>query len=97
MDHRSFRFDDLKKSSTSSTSPSPQCPLEDCSHQKRDGIIRMQRGAREELKMFSQPMGVPLSSLPGYAFDSKGGLGITVYVIDSGINPDHLVSMTDYQ
>jgi subtilisin family serine protease len=51
----------------------------------------------DDLKMFSQARGASLSGLPGYAYDSMGGQGITVYVIDTGINPNHPVSVTDYQ
>jgi hypothetical protein len=57
----------------------------------------MQQNARDELKMFSQARGAPLSELPGYAYDARGGQGITVYVIDSGINPNHEVRGTYYQ
>jgi len=57
----------------------------------------MQQDARDELKVISQARGAPLAGLPGYAYDSRGGRGITVYVIDTGINPDHPVSATDYQ
>ena len=56
----------------------------------------MQPGAPDELKMFSQAGSAPLSGLPGYAYDSMGGRGITVYVLDTGINPDHQVRVTDY-
>jgi cerevisin len=57
----------------------------------------MQQDARDELKMISQARGASLSELPGYAYDSRGGRGITVYVIDSGINPNHEVRGTYYQ
>ena len=85
-----------KKGST--RRPSPNCPPESCSHGKRDGTILVQQGAEDELKMFSQATGARfLAGLPGYAYDSRGGQGITVYVIDSGINPDLPVSVSDYQ
>ena len=58
----------------------------------------MQQGARDDLKMFSQARGKrSLAALPGYAYDARGGQGITVYVIDTGVNPDVPVSATDYQ
>ena len=58
----------------------------------------MQRDALNDLKMFSQARGArPLSELPGYAYDARGGRGITVYVVDTGIKPDHPVSATDHQ
>jgi len=48
--------------------------------------------------MFSQASDdAKVSELPGYAYDSTGGRGITVYIIDTGIKPDHPVSVTDYQ
>ena len=53
----------------------------------------MQQDARDDLKMFSQARGARFASaLPGYAYDSRGGQGITVYVIDTGVNPDVPVS-----
>ena len=77
---------------TNGTSWSPNCSPENCSLRKRDGTILMQQGARDELKIISQARGASLSELPGYAYDSMGGQGITVYVIDTGINPYHQVS-----
>ena len=76
---------------------SPGCPPESCSHRKRDGSILMQQDARPELKVISQSRFASFAELPGYAYDSRGGREITVYVIDTGINPDHTVSVTDYQ
>jgi len=55
----------------------------------------MQLDAPDELKMISQAKGALLSDLPGYAYDSRGGQGITIYIIDTGINPSHPVSVTD--
>ena len=57
----------------------------------------MQQGAVDDLKVLSQARGAPLPQLPGYAYDSRGGRGITVYVIETGINQGHPVSPTDYQ
>ena len=85
----------LETALTSGTPPSPNCPAENCSHRKRDGTILLQQDAHDDLKMFSQADGAPLSGLPGYAYDSVSGQGITVYVIDTGINPDHPVSVTE--
>ena len=87
----------LEKESASGTFPSPNCPSENCSHQKRDEITLMQQDAHDDLKVFSQARGASLSTLPGYAYDSRAGDGITVYVIDTGINQDHPVRVTDYQ
>jgi len=88
---------DLETESASDTPPSPNCFPENCSHRKRDGSVLMQQDARDELKVISQAQRALLSELPGYAYDSRGGRGITVYVIDTGINQDHQVSVADYQ
>ena len=84
-------------SASDSESPSSNCSTEDCSHRKRDGFITMQQTILDELKMFSQAPGASLLELAGYAFDSVGGRGITVYVIDTGIIPNHPVCVTDRQ
>jgi len=86
----------LERVSACGTPSSPKCPPES-SHQKRDGTILMQQDARDELKIFSQARGARLSALPGYAYDARGGQGITVYVMDTGINPDHPVSTLNSQ
>jgi hypothetical protein len=80
-----------------SVNPSPDCPPESCSHKKRDGDILVQLTLLEELRMISQARGARnLAELPGYVFDSVGGMGITVYVIDTGISPHHPVSVIYY-
>jgi cerevisin len=56
----------------------------------------MQQTTLDELKMFSQAPGASLLGLSSYAFDSVGGQGITVYVVDTGINQNHQVSVTDF-
>jgi len=57
----------------------------------------MQQDARDDLRVISQSRGASYSELPGYAYDARGGRGITVYVLDTGINPNHRVSVIDYQ
>jgi len=91
---RSLRVN-LEKESANDLPPSPDCPTESCSHRKRDGSILMQQNARVDLKVISQASGVPLSGLPGYAYDSRGGRGISVYVMDTGIDPSHPVSVKE--
>ena len=89
-----------KTMSADGTFLSSNCPLESCSHAKRDGTIMMQPPGLlpiDDLKMFSQANSARLSDLPGYVYDSIGGRGITVYVIDSGINPNHPVTVTTCQ
>jgi hypothetical protein len=87
---------DLETAGGSVNTPlSPDCPPESCSHGKRDGDILVQLTPLEELRMVSQARGArSLAALPGYVFDSMSGMGITVYVIDTGINPHHPVSVT---
>ena len=87
----------LERGRASGTSPPSNCPPEACSHRKRDGTILMQEDALDDLVVISQARGAELDDVPGYAYDSMGGQGITVYVFDSGINPAHEVSVTDYQ
>jgi subtilisin family serine protease len=92
---RQIPFDLETISGSVNTPPSPDCPLESCSHEKHDGDILIQATTLEELRQISQARGArSLEALPGYAFDSVSGMGITVYVIDTGINPNHPVSMT---
>ena len=83
---------DLDTSETS-TAPSPDCPPESCSNGKRDGTIFVQQKPPEDLKLFSQARGASLSALTGYAYDSMGGQGVTVYIIDTGLNSQHSVSV----
>jgi len=89
---------DLEASETN-TVPSPECPPESsgCSNGKRDGTILVQQNPPEDLKLFSQARGALLSELTGYAYDSRSGQGITVYTIDTGLNPQHSVSVTNYR
>jgi subtilisin family serine protease len=95
---RQIPFDLETVSGSVNTPPLPDCPPESCSHGKRDGNILVQLTQLEELRMISQARGAQrLAALPGYAFDSMGGMGITVYIIDTGINPNHPVSVTCYR
>jgi hypothetical protein len=61
-------------------------------HQKRDTRILLQANAREELRIISQPPDVDLATLPGFAYNSTAGKDVTVFIIDSGINPRNPVS-----
>jgi hypothetical protein len=61
-------------------------------HQKRDTRIELQENALPELRVISQPPAVPLDTLSGFAYNSTAGKDITVYIMDSGANPDHRVS-----
>jgi len=85
----------LERGRASGTSAPSNCPPETCSHRKRDGTILMQDDAQDDLVVISQASGASLDDLPGYAYDSMGGQGITVYVFDSGLYPAHEVSVTD--
>ena len=55
----------------------------------------MQQDAADDLKIFSQASGASISELPGYAYDARGGRQITVYVVDTGVHPNHPASMTE--
>lgn len=86
----------MERARTKHTPLSLNCSPESCSHEKRDGTILTQQDALDDLKLVSQARGARLAELPGYSYDSRGGQGITVYVIDTGINPNHPVSVIDY-
>lgn len=62
---------------------------------KRDEILVKDDKAPPELRLVSQPQSQPdldLDKLQNYVYDDKGGQGVTVYVIDSGVNLNHPVS-----
>lgn len=42
-----------------------------------------------ELRTVSQPKGADVYDLNGYKYNTKGGRGITVYIIDSGMNMEN--------
>ncbi|WQF76362.1 Putative peptidase S8/S53 domain, peptidase S8, subtilisin, Ser-active [Colletotrichum destructivum] len=49
--------------------------------------VRLQSVAPTELKVISQPPGsVRAADLPGFAYASEAGRGVTIYVIDTGAN-----------
>ncbi|KAK1999911.1 subtilisin-like protein [Colletotrichum falcatum] len=48
--------------------------------------IRLQSDAVDELKVISQPAGANLAELPGYGYASEAGKGVTIYVVDTGVN-----------
>jgi hypothetical protein len=52
-----------------------------------------QEDAELPLKIVSQPPDVPLDYLLGYDYMAQAGRGITIYVIDSGANLKHPVSI----
>jgi subtilisin family serine protease len=93
---RPIPYDLRETTSVNTAPPSPNCPPESCSHGKRDGNILVQATALDDLRQVSQARGARnLAALPGYAYDSLGGIGITVYIIDTGLNPNHPVSTYD--
>jgi hypothetical protein len=51
-----------------------------------------QKDASIDLVMISQPPGVELIGLTDYVFDEAAGESVTVYIVDSGLNPNHEVS-----
>jgi hypothetical protein len=61
-------------------------------HYKRDERIIEQTNQLPELFVISQPEGIPLSQLTSFNYQSTAGRDITVYIIDSGANPNNLVS-----
>jgi hypothetical protein len=72
--------------------PPSSCPGS-CKNVKRDDNIKVQTDPLIDLRMISQPPGVPLGSLPIFAYNSIAGRGITVYIMDSGANINHPVCL----
>lgn len=52
---------------------------------RRDGF-EIQENAVDDLLTISQPEGVPFDELPGFTYSPEAGYGITVYIIDTGID-----------
>ncbi|KAK2048191.1 subtilisin-like protein [Colletotrichum somersetense] len=48
--------------------------------------VSLQTDALRELKIISQPPGAAYADLAGYAYASEGGKGVTIYLIDTGVN-----------
>ena len=55
--------------------------------------FRQQEDAVLLLKIVSQPPEVPMDYLLGYDYMVQAGKGITIYIIDSGANLNHPVSI----
>jgi hypothetical protein len=53
-----------------------------------------QKDANYPLMVVSQPENVPLDQLWGYDYITQGGKGITIYVVDTGANLQHPVSIS---
>ncbi|KAK2009131.1 subtilisin-like protein [Colletotrichum eremochloae] len=51
--------------------------------------VSLQTDASKELKVISQPPGAALRKLPGYAYASEGGKGVTIYIVDSGVDVEN--------
>ncbi|KAL0936787.1 subtilase [Colletotrichum truncatum] len=79
---------DFPKSSNPPSSPPPSVVQEDF------GDVIVDKAAQSFLRMMSMPpglsdLGAKLDEMPGYAYPKEAGEGVTVYLIDSGANPDH--------
>lgn len=61
-------------------------------HQKRDIEYILQTNARLDLRIVSQPPGRNIGAVRGFGYDSRAGEGISVYVIEWGVNTIHPVS-----
>jgi hypothetical protein len=55
--------------------------------------FQRQYDAELGLKVVSQPLDIPLDDLLSYDYVTQAGEGITIYVIDSGANLEHPVSI----
>lgn len=101
LDDDDVSIDDEDTGAAASGSPQPSSPPArrdtlsqdhsdlDTTLEKRagaPGTIFQQNNAVPELRFVSQPQGVPIANIGAYVYDSVGGQGITVYVIDTGAN-----------
>jgi hypothetical protein len=57
------------------------------------GPFRRQMNADTQLRLVSQPRGKALNELTGYYYIPEAGRGVTIYIIDSGANLHHPVSL----
>jgi hypothetical protein len=57
------------------------------------GPFRRQINADTQLRIVSQPRNVPLEDLTGYYYIPEAGRGVTIYIVDSGANLRHPVSL----
>jgi hypothetical protein len=57
------------------------------------GPFRRQINADTQLKIVSQPRNIALDDLTGYYYIPEAGRGVTIYIIDSGANLRHPVSL----
>ena len=61
--------------------------------EKRATTLSTQITPVTELRVISQPTDVPnVASVQNYVFDEKAGAGITIYVLESGVNTASEVS-----
>ncbi len=59
---------------------------------KRDAVFTTQVQAPTDLRVLSQPSANPnLAAFGNYVYEDTGGEGITIYHIERGIDPTHLV------
>ncbi|TKW49877.1 hypothetical protein CTA1_2022 [Colletotrichum tanaceti] len=81
-------------SQTSSLSLTPRqvtargLPLNLHTRQDKSDFV-LQSNADDELKAISHPIGVSFDDLAGFGYATEAGKGVTVYVIDFGINTQH--------
>ncbi len=61
-------------------------------HERRDSLKR-QSDAPDQLKVVSQPSGVPVTNLKNFVYREEAGKGITIYVDDTGANKQSNVSI----
>ena len=62
-------------------------PEEEPALAKRATTLSTQTTPVTELRLISQPTDVPdIAQLQNYVFDQTAGAGITIYIVESGIN-----------
>jgi len=57
------------------------------------GPFRRQKDADAQLRIVSQPPDIALNDLKGYDYIPEAGKRVTIYVVDTGANLQHPVSI----
>jgi subtilisin family serine protease len=77
---------DLRRGSGLTPQPSRTIPW------KRDGTLARQSPTIPELIVVSEPDDIPFEELTSYVYDDVAGAGVSIFIVDTGINAAHPAS-----
>lgn len=72
--------------------PSAPKPGGEWEHIPPPSKIKVQEFPWDDLKIVSQPPGTDIDDLPGFGYAEEAGEGVTIYVLDTGVQEHHNVS-----